>query len=74
MLVRIELMNLERVILEEINTKAFKQKDIAQTYSFVIKQNYPIDIKKINKAIVNRWSLSGLNTIKKLAWKIVDNK
>ena len=28
-----------------------------------------IDWRKVNRAILNRWSVSGLNYIKKLAWK-----
>lgn len=63
-----ELVDPENVILEEINNKELKQNDIAQTYFLIIRQGTKVDWKKINQAIINRWSKSGLDKIKKLAW------
>jgi len=41
---------------------------LALTYALAIKSREEKDWKKINKAIVKKWSLSGLKRVKKLAW------
>ena len=33
-----------------------------------------IDWAAVNKAIIERWSLSGLKSIKKMAWKIAESR
>lgn len=72
---KIYLCDCENVLLREIQDKAFKQKDIANTYALSIiseqKSDEEIDWKKVNKAIIERWSKSGLNCIKEMAWKII---
>ena len=60
-------------ILEQIADKKQKRNDIAKTYIGVLAVPFfmkdTIDIPKINKAIINRWSMSGLKYIKDKAWK-----
>ena len=67
---RIELVCCEDMLLREIADKRFKQKDIAQTYALaMISSEEPrIDWLKVNRAIIQRWSKSGLERIKNMAW------
>ena len=65
---RIELANCTQTLLNEIADKGFKQNSIAMTYALALRSSETIDWAKVNKAIVKRWSISGLNRIKKLAW------
>lgn len=56
------------ILLAKIEDKECHQADIAYTYSVAI----PIEgipWESINNAIICRWSISGLNRIKKMAWK-----
>ena len=61
--------NVEKMILDEIENKAFKRKAIALTYAIALTVPYEVDWGKINRAIINRWSPSGLKYIKELAHK-----
>jgi len=64
-------------ILLEISSKEFKQKDIARSYALAIKSESEcrtVDWTKINGAILSRWSMSGLERIKKIAWDILAGK
>jgi len=72
--IRIEMVDVERVILEEIAEKESTRDCIAATYAFCITTCEDIDIGKINRAIVERWSKSGLNYIKTEAWKLMEGK
>ncbi len=65
---KIELMNCTNVLLDEILNKKFKQKDIALTYRLSIMSSDPTDYFKVNQAIIERWSVSGLTRIKEMAW------
>ena len=67
-------MDAELVILEEIADNKFKRDDIAQTYAFCRDSREKIDWLKVNIAILNRWSLSGLNYIKSKASKLMEEK
>lgn len=64
---RIEMAWCDGVILNEI-AQGLNQKQIAQSYALAIRSSYPTDWKKVNEAIIARWSVSGLNRIKKMAW------
>lgn len=66
----IELMNVEKCILEEIAEKEATRDSIATTYAFGIRQKKEIDWKKVNRAIIDRWSLSALKYIKEKAWRM----
>lgn len=66
---KMEMTNREITILNEISHKECKRKDIALTYYFCMVPKEEIDYKKINKAIIERWSFSGLEYIKEEANK-----
>ena len=65
----IELLCCEDTILNEISHKECKRKNIALTYYFCMKSSENIDWGVINRAIINRWSFSGLEYIKTEAYK-----
>lgn len=70
----IELIDTTRVLLDKIASPEFRQPDIALTYAMAIRSSDPTDWKKVNAAIVARWSISGLERIKTRAWKLVEGK
>lgn len=59
---------LESVIMYEVADKSMTQKDVAQSYSLAMDSGESIDWAKVNAAIVTRWSVSGLNRVKNMAW------
>ncbi|QDU11298.1 hypothetical protein [Gimesia aquarii] len=61
------IMCVEMVIENEIKQKC-TQRQIAMTYALALKSDYPTDWKKVNSMIIERWSVSGLERIKKMAW------
>jgi hypothetical protein len=63
----IELMCCDTAILNEI-AQGLRRKDIAKTYALALRSSYPTDWAKVNSAIIERWSRSGLEWIKKQAW------
>lgn len=67
-----------QVLLREIAEKQLKQKDIALTYAMAIKSKHEgaddFDWQPINQAIIARWSMSGLERIKKRAMDILAGK
>jgi len=65
----IELLCCESTILNEIRHKECKRKHIALTYYFCMKSSEDIDWGVINRAIIERWSFSGLEYIKTEAYK-----
>jgi len=72
--IRFNLVCCTQTILHEIANKA-TQKDIALTYAMALKSQAQgadkPDWSKINHAILDRWSMSGLERIKKWAWNLV---
>jgi hypothetical protein len=72
-----ELAACESTLLREIATKELNREDIAQTYAMAIvsteARNKLIDWKKVNEAIVERWSPSAREWIKNQAWKIIES-
>lgn len=62
-------VNADTEIIKEIQDKEMSRDDVAQTYAFLIRQSHK-DFKIINQKIINRWSKSGLEYIKKKAWAI----
>lgn len=71
-------MSVDLFVLSLINNKMVKRKDLVTTYIDLIKQSYADEnIRRlfpvINRAIIARWSESGLNYIKTLAWKEIEN-
>lgn len=66
-----ELENITNTILSEIAMPKLKQSDIAKTYALAIVSDEKIDWSAINQAIITRWSRSGLNRVKQMAWHII---
>jgi hypothetical protein len=66
----IYLMNCARVIEDEIASKA-RQADVAVTYALAMRAEaagvWTADWPRVNKAILDRWSMTGLKRVKKLA-------
>ena len=65
----LELTCTTQVLLDEIHNPRLRQKDIATTYRLAILSSDETDWKEVNKAIITRWSKSGLERIKKMAWR-----
>ncbi len=65
--IRFEIACVESVIENEI-AQGCKQKAIAQTYALALRSSWPTDWKRVNEAIIKRWSKSGLKRIKEMAW------
>jgi hypothetical protein len=64
---RMELCCCEQVILGEIASRAMKRRDIAQTYALAMRSREQVDWAKVNGAIIERWSMAGLQWIKEQA-------
>lgn len=59
----------EKQILGEIADKRMRRRDVAQSYSLILRdQRDQVDWAKINHAILERWSPHALNWIKEQAW------
>ena len=71
-----ELVNPEKVILEEIAIAGMTRDSIALTYAFCLRQLGPdnISFRKINSAILDRWAFSSLDYIKSRAWGIYEGR
>ncbi len=61
-----EITCVESVIDNEIK-QGCNQRQIAQTYALALRSSWPTDWKRVNTAIIERWSLSGLKRIKEMA-------
>ena len=63
------LINCEYTLMCEIRNHVFYRKDIAKTYNLAMRlvENKAIDWKRVNEAIIDRWSKSGLEWIKRMA-------
>jgi hypothetical protein len=66
--IKIEMADCENQLLREIADKQFKRRDVAQTYWYAMNSSEKTDWAKVNAAIIERWSKSGLEWIKKQAW------
>jgi hypothetical protein len=64
----IELADPEGMLLEEIADRRLTQADIAMTYRLALRSHDRVDWPKVNAAIIERWSLTGLKRVKRLAW------
>jgi hypothetical protein len=67
--VRIELADPEGQLLEEIADPRMKRRDVAMTYRLALRSADRVDWRKVNTAIINRWSESALLWIKRFAWQ-----
>jgi hypothetical protein len=62
------LINPTRALLDKIEDNKLHKKDISQTYALALLTPEKIDWEKVNRAIINRWSISALIDIKNWAW------
>ena len=67
-----ELTNCEYVLLNEVKNNALKPEDIAKTYSLALRSQEKVNWKKVNAAIVKRWSFTILEKIKREAWERIE--
>lgn len=67
---KVELACCESNLLQEIADKKMKRRDVAKTYALAVHSSEvnKVNWRKVNEAIVARWSLSSLNWIKQQAW------
>lgn len=71
---KIELMDCEEIILQEIREEKATRDDVVLTYAFCIDSDEYLNYGKINKAIIERWSRSALAYIKDRAGKLREGK
>lgn len=71
---RIELADTTNVLLREIAMPEITRDDIAETYAMAIVSGDKTDWRKVNEAIIARWSESARDYIKKQAWEIVEQR
>ena len=64
----IELSCCTEVLINHIQDKRVKRKFIAKLYALAIQSSETVDWKEVNKAIIDRWSVSALQYIKNSAW------
>jgi coenzyme F420-reducing hydrogenase gamma subunit len=70
----VEMVNPQGAMLDEIADRRMTRDDVAMTYAFAIRQRDEVDFALVNKAIMDRWSLSALEYIKNKAWKMVEGR
>lgn len=68
---KMELCNCTETLLTEIANKKLLQEDIALTYAFALESSEKPDWRAVNLAIMTRWSRSGLERVKRMAWQRV---
>jgi hypothetical protein len=65
--VRFELMACTATLMDEISRPESTRRDVAKTYALALRSSEKTDWKVVNTAIIDRWSVSGLNWIKQQA-------
>lgn len=68
---RIELAFPEQVLLDEIADPRMTRDDVLLTYALAMQSSEAVDWRKVNEAIVARWSMSALRYVKEGAWREV---
>jgi len=68
---RIAFADPEGYLLEEIANPAMKRLDVVKTYRLVLasRDQGRVNWRTVNTAIIDRWSVSSLEWIKRFAWK-----
>lgn len=64
---KVELCCCTSALLREIGQRELKRRNIAQTYRLAMESSEPTDWPAVNRAIIERWSVSALVWIKKQA-------
>jgi hypothetical protein len=73
---RVELVDAQGTLLREIADPRMKRDTVALTYAFALRQSFDprsrdvVDFATVNRAIMERWSVSALKYIKTKAWRI----
>lgn len=66
---KITSVDWEAWILNEIDMPVCTRDMVAKTYSYLLRGN-EFDVRKVNLAIIERWSPAALRYIKEKAWKL----
>lgn len=73
--ITITLANCEDTLMREIADRKITRDSLSLTYAMSIcsdeQKNKAIDWKRVNDAIIHRWSMSALTYIKVKAWKTI---
>lgn len=73
----IEMVDVQGQLEREIADPRMKRADVALTYAFGLRQEgevREVDWRKVNEAIIERWSMAGLKWIKTRAWKLLEGQ
>lgn len=70
----LELADCTATLLHEIDAKETTRASLAPTYAMAIRSGEAVDWRKVNRAIMDRWSLSALTYIKTKAWRKVESR
>jgi hypothetical protein len=68
----VQLACCTETLVSEIKFRESTRKDIALTYALALVSEEKTDWATVNKAARERWSMSGLEFIKRHAWKLVN--
>ncbi len=68
------MVDCEDTMLSALKAPELTRDIIALTYAFALRSSEDVDFGKVNRAIMDRWSVAGLEYIKRKAWKLVDEK
>lgn len=66
----VTMVDPEGQILREIADKRMTRDDVKLTYAFALYQQNEVDFAKVNRAIMDRWSIAALRYIKDGAWRL----
>ena len=67
---RVGLVAPTQTLLDEVADPKMKRNDIVATYALALTTMEEVDWPVVNRAIIDRWSLSALTYIKDRAWRL----
>ena len=70
----VTMLDVEELALREIADKRCNRNTVALTLAFGLRQNDKLDWKKLNEAMIARWSRSGREYIMNRAWGLVEGR
>ena len=65
---KMELCCCEKTLLDEISAPKMTKKVVAMTYRLALESTEDVDWAKVNRTIIDRWSMRALQDIKNWAW------
>lgn len=71
---RMELADCTATLLREIADRRATQRDVAVTYLWARASSEPTDWPRVNRAIMDRWSPSGLVRLKRIAERLLKER